>query len=96
MVDNIGIVTASIETIAVASLLLVGILLNFRHRVYLPVIKGFEMSAAGLDIILEMQISRRIVVSGSDSGWKSVARMVTRHLVRDTVCRLDKTKIFTT
>ena len=95
MVDNIGIVTASIETIAVASLLLVGILLNFRHRVYLPVIKGFEMSAAGLDIILEMQISRRIV-SGSDSGWKSVVRMVTRHLVRDTVCRLDKTKIFTT
>ena len=71
MVDNIGIVTASIETIAVASLLLVGIFLNFRHRVYLPVIKGFEMSAAGLDIILEMQISRRIVVSGSDSGWKS-------------------------
>ena len=94
MVDNIGIVTASIETIAVASLLLVGILLNFRHRVYLPVIKGFEMSAAGLDIILEMQISRRIVVS--DSCWKSVVRMVTRHLVRDTVCRLDKTKIFTT
>ena len=58
--------------------------LNFRHRIDLAMIKGLEMSSAGLNVVRmvvvrmvggEMQIS----LLGSDSGRQRVVRMVARH-----------------
>ena len=75
MVDYVGVIMTighvTIVTICghvtIAGLLLIWVLLYLRHWIDLPVIKRLEMSAAGLDIILEMHIS--LAVSGSDSGW---------------------------
>ena len=97
VVDNVGIVTLTIRTrvvsvVSVVTLrwnigsrgLLVRILLNFRHRIDLSVIKRFEMSATGLLVRgAEMQISLRILGPGPDSGGQRVVRMVDRHPASD-------------
>ena len=107
VVDNVGVVRqtsaiaghtrgSAVAIVAVgdhrasARLLLVRVLLDLRHRVDLPVIKRFKVTPARLHVGREMQISRRIV---SDSGGKSVVRMVTRHLTTRHV-GLEITKIF--
>ena len=100
MVDNVGVVMTiaghmSIVSIgghvSIGGLLLVRVLLYFRHWIDLPVIKGLEMSAAGLDIIREMHIS--LTVSGSDPCWQCVVRVVTCHLTSGNLS-LDTRKIF--
>ena len=92
VVDNVGVVTPDITAVVVTIVsvvtlgrnigsrrgLLVRILLNFRHRIDLSMIKRFEMSATGLLVRgAEMQISLRIL--GPDSGGQCVVRMVARH-----------------
>ena len=92
VVDNVGIVTLTIRTwvvsvVSVVTLrwnigsrgLLVRILLNFRHRIDLSVIKRFEMSAARLVVRGEMQISLRSLSRGPNSGRQRVMGMVTWH-----------------
>ena len=69
--------SVAIVAVGDARLLLVRVLLDLCHRIDLPVIKRFKVSSARLHVGREMQISRRII---SDSGGKSVVRMMTRHL----------------
>ena len=96
VVDNVGIVTMTIRTrvvsvVSVVTLrwnigsrgLLVRILLNFRHRIDLSVIKRFEMSATRLVVWGEMQISLRSLLCGPHPGWQRVMGMVTRHPASD-------------
>ena len=96
VVDNVGIVTLTIgarvvSVVSVVTLrwnigsrgLLVRILLNFRHRIDLSVIKRFEMSAAGLVAGGEMQISLRSLGRGPHPGRQRVVGMVTRHPASD-------------
>ena len=95
VVDNVGVVPLTILTVvpvvSVVTLgrnignhsssrgLLVRILLNFCHRIDLSMIKRFEVSATGLVVGAEMQISLRTLGCGSDSGGQRVVRVVGRH-----------------
>ena len=94
VVDNVGVVTSDITAVVVTIVsvvtlgrnigsrggLLVRILLNFRHRIDLSMIKRFEMSATGLLVRgSEMQISLRTLGPGPHSGGQCVVRMVARH-----------------
>ncbi len=97
VVDNVGVVTLDIGAIVVTIVsvitlgrnigsrgLLVRILLNFRHRIDLSMIKRFEMSATGLLVRgAEMQISLRILGPGPHPGGQRVVRMVDRHPASD-------------
>ena len=93
VVDNVGVVTLTlpltvvvtivVTVVAVITLgrsgLLVRILLYFRHRIDLSVIKRFEVSAAGLVVGGEMQIPLRALSCCPHPGGQGVVRMVARH-----------------
>ena len=80
---NVGIVMTIGWELAIV--MFIRILLDLSHWIDLPVIKGFEVSATGLDVVWEVSCCLMVV---AHPGWQCVMRMLTRHSSHGTMWNL--------